>query len=344
MPEDLLLATDAGVVTVRSEAGKWDVTSSSLAGWSVADVAVSPSGRAFAGTRGDGVWTSDDAGETWQRPNRGRKGPGKVQCVTVDPHNPERVYAGGEPIAIWVSDDAGHNWHELTSLWDVPSVPEIGYPVYAVEPHVRDITIHPDDPLTIYAALQVGAMVKSTDGGASWILLDQDVDADVHTIVIRPDSPDHLYVATGGHDSRLGTAAGRALYHSKDGGVSWTPLAMEFQQEYGIPLATHKDAPDVLFSVVAAGTPSTWRNKEQGADALLIRSSDSGDSWQVLETGYPEIQRDFPGSIAISPADARHVFVATRKGHIYESKDSGDSWEDMGVQVPPVLTMAVTPA
>ncbi|MDA0797194.1 MAG: hypothetical protein O2884_00730 [Chloroflexi bacterium] len=95
MAEDLLLATDAGVVTVRSDAGKWDVTSSSLAGWSVTDVAVSPSGRAFAGTRGDGVWTSDDAGETWQRPNRGRKGPGKVQCVTVDPHNPERVYLGG---------------------------------------------------------------------------------------------------------------------------------------------------------------------------------------------------------------------------------------------------------
>jgi photosystem II stability/assembly factor-like uncharacterized protein len=264
--------------------------------------------------------------------------------VTVDPHNPDRVYAGGEPIAIWVSDDAGQNWHELTSLWDVPSVPEIGYPVYAVEPHVRDITIHPDDPLTIYAALQVGAIVKSTDGGASWILLDQDVDADVHTIVIRPDAPDHLYVATGGHDSRLGTTAGRSLYHSTDGGVSWTPLAMEFQQEYGIPIAMHKDAPDVLFSVVAAGTPSTWRNNDRGADALLIRSADCGSSWQVLDTGYPEIQRDFPGAIAISPADAQHVFVATRKGHIYESKDGGDSWEDLAIQVPPVMTMTVTPA
>ena len=151
-------------------------------------------------------------------------------------------------------------------------------------------------------------------------------------------------VATGGHDSRLGTAAGRALYRSANGGVSWSPLAMEFQQEYGIPIATHKDAPDVLFSVVAAGTPSTWRAKEQGADALLIRSADAGDSWHVLETGYPEIQRDFPGSIAMSPSDARNVFVATRRGHVYESKNSGDSWQDIGIHVPPVMAMTVTPA
>ena len=342
MSEDLLLATDAGVVTVRRQSDKWEIASSALAGWSVTDVAESPSGRLYAGTRGDGVWASDDGGDTWQRPNRGRIGPGKVHCVTVDPHNPDRVYAGAEPIGIWLSEDAGHSWTEITSLWDLPSIPTIDYPVYAVEPHVRDITIDPVDPLTIYAALQVGAMAKSTDGGASWTILDQDVDADIHTIVVRPDAHEHLYVATGGHDSRLGTAAGRALYESKDGGVSWSPLAMEFQQEYGIPIALHQDRPNVLFSVVAKGTPSHWRGNDVGSQSLLIRSDDSGDSWQVLETGFPEIDYDFPGSIAISPADPDHVFVATRKGQVLESKDRGDSWSDLGIKTPPVMAMTVT--
>ena len=62
MAEDLLLATDAGVVTVRRDTddgtGTWAIASSGLAEWSVTDVAESPTGRRYASTRGDGVWVS----------------------------------------------------------------------------------------------------------------------------------------------------------------------------------------------------------------------------------------------------------------------------------------------
>jgi hypothetical protein len=51
-------------------------------------------------------------------------------------------------------------------------------------------------------------------------------------------------------------------------------------------------------------------------DVVYHPSADAGDSWQVPQTGYPEIQRGFPGSIAISPSDTRNVFVGTRQGHI----------------------------
>jgi len=344
MIDDLFIATDSGAVTVRRQGGAWSVVSTGLKGWAVTDVATAPDGRAFAATRGDGVWVTEDGGGKWLRPNRGKRGPGKVQSITVDPHNPDRLYAGGEPLALWTSEDAGETWREVESLWDVPSVPSIEYPVYAVEPHVRDIVVDPKDPRTIYAALQVGSMVKSTDGGNTWRLLDRDLDADVHTIVVRPDRPERLFVSTGGHDSRLGHAPGRALYESADGGETWLPMAMEFAQEYGVPLVLHEDKPDVLFAVVASGTPSTWRGKAEGANSLLIRSSDAGASWQVLETGYPEIQRDFPGAIAISPADADLVYVATRKGRVYQSENGGDSWSDLCVEVGPVMSLVVSPA
>jgi hypothetical protein len=56
------------------------------------------------------------------------------------------------------------------------------------------------------------------------------------------------------------------------------------------------------------------------------------------------MQRDFPGAIAISPSDADRLYVATRKGRVYESRDGGDSWSDLGVEVGPVMSLVVSPA
>ena len=55
-------------------------------------------------------------------------------------------------------------------MWNIPWVETIVYPVAAVEPHVRDITIDPTDHKTMYVALQVGYMLKTTDGGKNWQL------------------------------------------------------------------------------------------------------------------------------------------------------------------------------
>jgi photosystem II stability/assembly factor-like uncharacterized protein len=73
-------------------------------------------------------------------------------------------------------------------------------------------------------ALQVGYMVRTDDGGKSWDLIDNGLDADVHTIVTDPSSFERLTIATGGHDCRAGRAPGRALYASQDGGQSWETL------------------------------------------------------------------------------------------------------------------------
>src|SRR5581483_6018592 len=156
--------------------------------------------RVIAGTRGDGVWVSEDFGQSWKKPSYGRPGPGKVRSVTIDPKKPNRLYAGTEPIDVFVSDDLGQNWERLVSIWDIPQVASITYPVAVVEPHVRFIAIDPAATDTVYAALQVGSIAKTSNGGSTWKLQDRDVDCDVHTIVIDPQDTKNIFVATGGHD------------------------------------------------------------------------------------------------------------------------------------------------
>lgn len=338
----LYLGTDEGVVTLRSEDGRsWKVESESLTDWAIPKIAVSPArpNLVFAGTRGDGVWVSEDFGKSWKKPCYGKHGPGKVRCVTIDPDDPDTIYAGTEPIDVFVSRDRGKSWTCLDSIWKIPWVESIDYPVATVEPHVRDIRIDPKNPKTIYAALQVGFMLKSTDGGASWKLLNKGLDSDVHTIVIDPRNTNRVFIATGGHDYRKGVAPGRALYTSQDGGETWAPMADDFPQEYSVPLVMHPKNSNVLYSALANGQPGQWKKRPSGAESLLIRSKDGGKKWERLDGQLSDLSRNFAEAITIDDESPDRVYAALRSGDLYSSGDGGDHWSRLDAKVTSVSDM-----
>jgi photosystem II stability/assembly factor-like uncharacterized protein len=342
MSNVLYVGTEHGVLTVRKHgSGSWELEQESLKNWAVDDVAVlaDEPGTVVAATRGDGVWLSRDCGKTWNKPSYGRRGPGKVRCLAIDQKHSNRIYAGGEPIDIWFSDDLGATWDRFDSVWDVPSMPSITYPVATVEPHVRDITIDPNDADTIYAALQVGYMIRSTDRGRSWQLLDHEVDADIHTVVVDPSNSGTLFVATGGHDSRSGRVKGRALYESHDRGKNWSPTAMEFSQEYAVPLVMHPRNPAILFASLAHGTPGAWQQRSGNAEGAIIRTLDGGRSWQQLGGSSSEMSGYFAHAIAFDEREPDHVFTALNSGDLLASQDGGDSWTKLHVKAARVSNM-----
>jgi photosystem II stability/assembly factor-like uncharacterized protein len=209
-----------------------------------------------------------------------------------------------------------------------------------VEPHVRDIAIDPSDPDIIYAALQVGYIVKSVDRGKTWKLLDDNFDCDVHTIVIDPSDPRRLIIATGGHDARAGNAPGRALYMSEDAGETWTPAAINFTQEYSVPLVLDPRDPKLIYSAIAHGQPPRWRQRPTGAESSVIRSSDGGNNWERIGEGIES--EKFPEAIAVDDAVPGRVYAACRNGDFYASDDGGNSWEEMGLNLDVVDLSSIT--
>jgi photosystem II stability/assembly factor-like uncharacterized protein len=341
------VGTENGVSTIRTaDRRSWQAENHGLEGWAVPKVAVVPTApnKVLAATRGDGVWVSEDFGGKWKKPSYGKRGPGKVRALAYDPRN-NRLYAGCEPIDIFVSEDLGSTWERLDSVWDVPWVSTVTYPAPAVEPHVRDIVIDTEDPNTIYAALQVGYIIKSTDGGKSWKLIDRDYDCDVHTMVLDPTNPKKMLIATGGHDNRLGKTKGRALYMTPDGGETWEPLAMNFTQEYSVPLTMKPGDPNVLFSAVAHGQPGQWRARpETGSESIIIRSTDGGKQWDKLETGISGASKQFPESIIVDPEESDLVYAACRNGDLYVSENGGDSWASADAPLSNVADMKLVHA
>jgi photosystem II stability/assembly factor-like uncharacterized protein len=347
MESILYIGTDEGVVVARSKDNvSWQIAERGLRQWEVTELAVSePSpNKVFAGTRGDGVWASADFGKNWVKPSYGRRGPGKVRSVTIDPHEPKRIYAGCEPIDIFVSEDGGKHWQRLDSVRALPFIDGLTFPLSTTEPHVRDVTVDPKNPDILYVALQLGSIIKSTDRGGSWTLLDKNIDCDVHVILIDPSSPQRLTVATGGHDSRLGNSAGRALYVSGDAGATWTPTAMNFTQNYAVPLIRDPHDANRLYSALANGTAGRWRKRESGAEAVMIRSRNGGESWEAIGRGIDG--REFPEAIAADVVSPGRVHAACRNGDFYTSDDAGDSWRalNLGLKVEDLSSLALTHA
>ena len=319
-----------GAKTLRSEDAKnWTVASSGLEETPIAALAVleEQPNVIFAGTRRKGVYRSEDFGASWQRLYPDGLGPEKVRCLCLDAKTANRLYAGVEPIGLYFSDDLGAHWSELEAVREHPWVAQVTYPVPGSEPHVRHIAIDPDDRARLYLALQNGFILKSSDGGSTFEVLQRGIDADVHTIAIDPADTSHISIATGGDSSRQGHAPGRALYSSHDGGANWQPMAMEFSQEYAIPLVHKPGGSAVLYSALAHGTPSKWKARKTGAESLLVRSRDGGAHWEALDlSAIAAASKAMVLAIAADPSDAAHLYGAMTSGQLIETYDEGDSW------------------
>jgi photosystem II stability/assembly factor-like uncharacterized protein len=344
MDSVLYVGTERGVAVARSHDGRsWDITAEVLDEWGVPEVVSIPEKphTVIAGTRGDGVWVSEDFGQSWTKPNRGKRGgPAKVRCVTVDPKQPRRLYVGCEPIDMFISDDLGQSWLRVESVWDDPFISTIPYPGPTVEPHLRDIVVDPMNTDTIYAALQVGYMIKSTDGGETWRLLTEGFDCDVHTIVLDPRDSRRLFLATGGSDARKDNAPGKALYMSEDGADTWTPLATTFEETYSVPLVLDPTNAEMVYSAVASGPPGS-RRRNPNYGAINIRSRDGGRTWQPMSLGE-DTSKNFPLAILTDAERPGWVYYALDDGRFYLSEDGGDSWARLDLKLDSVESATLT--
>jgi photosystem II stability/assembly factor-like uncharacterized protein len=315
---ELLVGTRDGVFAVtRSGVGNaWSVGRRGLEGHHVSALMVAPqTDTIFAGTHEGGVLASDDGGRHWQPRSAGLMSD-DIYCLTYAADNGSaRIYAGTEPARLGFSDDAGASWNELPALRSVPSVEKWTFPGPPHIAHVKNITFDPRSSRTIYAGIEVGGLLKSTDGGESWREM-HGVYEDVHRVVIRPSRPDEVLV-TGGD----------GLYRSPDGGETWQQVTTRADRiAYPDGFVVHPGDDRLMFMSGAIASPGTWR-KTHFADPRVARSRDGGRSWEILDKGFPEhLRGNFEAlTIHVYP-QGFSLFLGTTDGDIYCSDDGGDSW------------------
>ena len=113
----------------------------------------------YLGTR-SGPYRSTDGGESWQRLSfpEGLE----VWAIQVHPTKPRTLYLGTAPVGVYRSDDGGDTWRHL-ACHHRPERVKMELPL----PH-HAAGRGPEPPDEIYAAVEVGGVIRSLDGGETW--------------------------------------------------------------------------------------------------------------------------------------------------------------------------------
>jgi photosystem II stability/assembly factor-like uncharacterized protein len=263
MTGELILATRQGVVICEASGSGWQVARRGLESETATSV-IAREGVILAGTR-RGVFRSDDLGQTWQSAQAGM-GAQIVRWLAFHPAISDFELAGLEPAEIFISRDGAKNWRGSSTVgemrrqhqWYLPYSPEAGC--------VRGFAVSGQ---RIYAAVEVGGVLRSDDYGEVWKIVNGEnapngstVHQDVHSIGVHPSDPDRIYTPTGG-----------GFYTSADGGQSWQTLTA-----YCYCRAMWLDAanPDRMLLGIADGVDRNGR---------IELSEDGGSSWQPASGG-----------------------------------------------------------
>ena len=316
-----------GVCSVSSDDGgkTWQRGSITQLPHAAARVSASSAGpgRAWLAAYEAGVYRTDDGGQTWTHvPSYPSD---YAHSVLADPGSADSVLVGSEPAALFRSNDAGSTWEECRSFQDVPESTNWGFHAPTRDSHVRDLVVSSVDSEVLFAGIEVGGVVRSTDGGQSWRQL-PGLDDDIHCLHLGTDRQQRVYAATAS-----------APYRSSNGGDHWEKINDGLARRYTLHIAAAPDDSDLVLVTVSE---NARRKSPQ-----FYRSTDGGNTWRKVEgLGEGEEAEDMVVAFEWDPSSPGDVYAGTDGGKLYHSPDRGETWRQLSVTLPSVAVGALAVA
>jgi photosystem II stability/assembly factor-like uncharacterized protein len=247
--------------------------------------------RQYGGETG-GLYRSQDGGDTWEELTNGlpTTGPEKGRIgIGLAASNPDIIYlhyaaANGNLRGIFKTINGGENWYEVSKagIDDVPYMWWFGR-----------IEVDPTDADRVFF---IGLNNhESTNGGASWSSVFQDVHVDQHAIFIHPENPE---LVLNGNDG--------GLYVSTTGGDQY-----EFRNNLPITQIYTLDFDPTLPQRLYTGT------QDNGTNRTLSGNTDDW-SWIFGGDGFHSL---------VDPNNNQTIFVEYQNGNLFKSTNNGLSWQ-----------------
>ncbi len=279
--------------------------------------------------------------------------PGISGPIAVDPVNSDVIYiaSGTAPeLGMWKTKDGGQSWDFYDKEWGMGSPRDI-----LIDPRNSDVILVSGGPFV--------GLVKSIDGGETWVRADYGFIVDHHGYFITDlvfDSKNEVYYATDN-----GTFCG--LFKSTDG-LNWERvsntciLSLVIDEDTGIFYGGNgggvwKSEDDGTAWMLASNglpfesgfNPVIWNMVEvKGSETLyctvghrgIYKSFDGGDNWFSVNDSITR-QLDFLGGLTVSEVDTAILFAGSEAildtlvpAGLYVSRNSGSTWEILKIGLP----------
>ncbi|MBR9977866.1 MAG: hypothetical protein KFH87_07235, partial [Bacteroidetes bacterium] len=275
----------------------------------VISIVADSSGTVFAGTPGKGVYRSTDAGKSWEATALQE---GAVYPLYVTPTGKLFAFIRKSFFdrTIAVSIDKGNTWEILPGKYDR----YIGSTVM----RFMGGTIY-SEGMKEYRIGGAG-LHRSTDDGVTWTTLQDDA-LSQHCSGEYP-----LEILS---DSSMFITCSDGIYHSRDQGISWRKLPLPFGYFSG------------LRQDPKGGVRTEVQDSIMDPDSRsLIRIDPSGDSWEVVSSKRPLLDRSSPMVLQSGTVLIGNEAWSTG---IWRSVDRGHSWQETSLTAGAVNDFCETP-
>lgn len=362
----VLVGTRKGAFILRSDERRadWSVEGPHFPGWEVYHITGTPadSNRLYAapstGWHGQVIQRSDDGGKNWEIVSNGFTYDGtpgthqwydgtqhpwefkRVWHMETVPGDSDSLYAGVEDAALFHSADGGKSWRELSGLRSVKS--NLWQPG-AGGMCLHTIVLSPDEPQRIFVAISAAGAFRTDDGGVSWRPINQGLRSEwelpdstaevghcVHSINLHPTRPNTLFMQKHWDVMR-----------SDNGGESWYEVSGNLPSDFGFPIAVHAHEPETIYVVPIT---SDHHHFPPEGKLRVYRSRSGGQEWEALTHGLPQSNcyvNVLRNAMTVDQLDSCGVYFGTTGGQVYVSADSGDHWQPIVQDLPPVLSVEV---
>jgi photosystem II stability/assembly factor-like uncharacterized protein len=331
----MIAAEDGGLFESRDAGKTWNgVKGMNRFGVRALAASASKPSEFVAGTM-QGVWLSENSGETWKRisdsENLEMQG---ITAVAVDTKDPDIIYAGTTHLP-WKTTDRGKTWvsihtgmiddSDVFSIYINPTNPSsilasacsgiyssdsrgdtwkklMGIPNTSRRTHV--IREDPTNADIIYAGTTMG-LFKSINRGVGWKSL---TDKQVNAIAFDPSHPGSMYVAL----------EYEGLGKSDNGGETIRPVNQGFVDR---TIASATRSGDKLFAI----------ETQEGETSGIFASTDRGATWSQFQDvkGLSGVHLK---TITGLPSKF-NVLLAASPHQLYKSIDGGNSWKPVPVRL-----------
>lgn len=324
----LLVGTADGVVTLERERSDWRVTGQALNGHHISSIVILPDGALVAGAFHGSIHISTDGGRSWKQSDEGLLEDNIYSLAWNRRGDGIRLFAGTEPARLFFTDDAGRHWAEMPEMRSVRTAPDWSFPSPPHVAHTKFVTFDAHDPDVIYACIEQGALLKTTDAGASWREINTMGFVNHKTHILENFYDVHKALPDPRDANRVLVSGGAGIYVTEDGGEHWDRRTSPDWADDVYPdgFVMHPRQPDLIFVSAAEHGVPTWR-KTHSAGGMIFRSEDGSVTWQQVRGGLPEHMDHEFGALCLEDwGDSFSLFAGTTGGDVYCSDDGGEEW------------------